>query len=196
LGLSSLFWPAPVPDTQPMTMTEAPRTDEHTPIEPTGAGLGVWVFTSFLALVALCVSVAALVVALNHQTKTTATVAATQPKPPAGADTVALHEYSVNVVPPTVAPGNHNFTIANDDRTEHELLVFHTSLAPADFPISQDGDINEDAPGMNKVSDGDNIAPGDTQKRTVDLSQPGTYVFVCNLPGHFKAGMYQVVTVK
>jgi len=199
LGLSSLSWPAPVPDTQPMTMTEAPRTEERTPIEPTGAGLGVWVFTSFLALVALCVSVAALVVATGHQTKkTTSTpaVAASRPNTPAGADTVALHEYSVNVVPPTVAPGNHAFTIANDGRTEHELLVFHTSLAPTDFPIGQDGDINEDAPGMNKVSDGDNIAPGDTQKRTVDLSQPGTYVFVCNLPGHFKAGMYQVVTVK
>lgn len=54
----------------------------------------------------------------------------------------------------------------------------------------------EEAPGVNKISDGDNIAPGATQTRSIDLSQPGTYLFVCNLPGHFKAGMSQVITVK
>src|SRR5205807_1275015 len=86
--------------------------------------------------------------------------------------------------------------VDSDGKTEHEVLVFRTSLTPSAFPMSQDGDINEDAPGMNKVSDGDNIAPGGTQKRTVDMTQPGSYVFVCNLPGHFKAGMYQTITVQ
>ena len=181
-----------------MTITDTPKTDERASREPAGAGLGVWVITSFVALVALAVSIAALVVSVNHETKRTVTntTAAPAPEAPSGGDTIALREYSVNVAPPTVSAGTHTFAIANDGRTEHELLVFHTSLAPATFPIGADGDINEDAPGMNRVSDGDNIAPGGTQKRTVDLSQPGTYVFVCNLPGHFKAGMYQVLTVK
>ena len=178
-----------------MTITEAPPTERRPVAEPTGAGLGVWLFSSFLGLLAVCISIAALVVALNHGTKPSPGGAATaQVKTPAGADTVALREYSLSVAPPTLAPGKHDFTIANDGRTEHELLVFHTNLDPAAFPIGADGDINEDA--VNKISDGDNIAPGGTQKRTVDLSEPGTYVFVCNLPGHFKAGMYQVVTVK
>jgi uncharacterized cupredoxin-like copper-binding protein len=181
-----------------MTVTDTPRTQGHdAAAEPTGAGLGIWLFSSFLALVAVCISIAALVVALNHETKPTG-AATTTPlvKTPAGVDTVALREYSVGVTPPAFTAGKHDFSIANDGRTEHELLVFRTDLDPAAFPIGADGDINEEAPGMNKVSDGDNIAPGGTQKRTVDLSQPGTYVFVCNLPGHFKAGMYQVVTVK
>lgn len=181
-----------------MTITETRTTDERTSTEPSGAGLGVWVVTSFVALVALAVSIAALVVAVNdHGTaKSTSTAAAPAPKAPAGAETVALSEYHVAVTPVHPSPGQHTFTIANDGRTEHEMLVFHTTIDPASFPIGPDGDINEDAPGMNKISDGDNIAPGGTQKRTVDLSAPGTYVFVCNLPGHFKAGMYQVVTVK
>jgi uncharacterized cupredoxin-like copper-binding protein len=34
-----------------------------------------------------------------------------------------------------------------------------------------------------------------TQARTIDLT-PGKYLFVCNIPGHFKQGMYTVVTVK
>ena len=49
--------------------------------------------------------------------------------------------------------------------------------------------------GVTLLSDGDNIDPNGTQTRTVDLSQAGTYLFVCNIPGHFKAGMYTVVTV-
>ena len=37
--------------------------------------------------------------------------------------------------------------------------------------------------------------PTRAQVRTIDLSEPGTYVFLCNLPGHFKSGMYATVTV-
>ena len=181
-----------------MTMTDTPKTDERASFEPTGAGLGVWVITSFVALVALAVSIAALVISVSHQTKRTVTSTAAAPvvKTPPGTPTIRLREYNVNVGASTLNAGNDAFTIANNGRTEHEVLVFHTDLSPAAFPLDQEGNINEDAPGMNKVSDGENIAPGGTQKRTIDLTQPGTYVFVCNLPGHFKAGMYQVVTVK
>ena len=40
-------------------------------------------------------------------------------------------------------------------------------------------------------SDGENIDPSGSQARTVDLA-PGTYLFVCNIPGHFKNGMFTV----
>jgi len=184
--------------TEPRASQERQERQQRAPQEPGGAGLGVWVITSFVALVALAVSISALVVAVNHRNKPTAAsqAATARAQTPAAGDTVALSEYHVNVIPAALPPGQHTFTITNDGRTEHELLVFHTSVDPATFPIGPDGDINEDAPGMSKVSDGDNIAPGGTQKRTVDLSEPGTYVFVCNLPGHFKAGMYHVLTVK
>ncbi len=46
------------------------------------------------------------------------------------------------------------------------------------------------------MSDGDNILPGKSQDRKIDLSKPGTYLFVCNIPGHFKQGMYTYVTVR
>ena len=189
-----------------MTMTETPRATNgpeagrRPSSEPAGAGLGVWVITSFIALLALAISIAALVVSVNHENKTTTTAApapaAPAPKATPGAGTVHLSEYKVDVGTSTLGPGHHTFTIANDGKTEHELLVFHTSIDPTVFPLDQEGNIDEQAPGMNKVSDGDNIAPGATQTRTVDLSQPGTYVFVCNLPGHFKAGMYQTITVQ
>ena len=91
--------------------------------------------------------------------------------------------------------GQVNFSITNIGTIQHELLVFKSDLAPSAYPVDKNGHIIEDDPGITLVSDGDNIDPGKTQTRTVDLTQPGTYLFVCNIPGHFKAGMFSVVTV-
>jgi uncharacterized cupredoxin-like copper-binding protein len=106
----------------------------------------------------------------------------------------ALSEWHV-AVPSTIKAGTINVEAANFGTIQHELLVFKSDLAPSAFPLDKNGDIIEDGPGINLVSDGDNIDPGKTQARTVDLTQPGSYVFLCNIPGHFKAGMFSVVTV-
>ncbi len=41
---------------------------------------------------------------------------------------------------------------------------------------------------------GDGIAPGASSGVTLTLA-PGRYELVCNLPGHYAAGMYAQVTV-
>jgi uncharacterized cupredoxin-like copper-binding protein len=91
--------------------------------------------------------------------------------------------------------GQANFDITNIGTIQHELLVFKSDLPPSSYPVDKDGNIIEDGPGITLVSDGDNIDPGKTQTRVVDLTKPGTYLFVCNIPGHFHAGMFSVVTV-
>jgi uncharacterized cupredoxin-like copper-binding protein len=106
----------------------------------------------------------------------------------------ALSEWHV-AVPSTIKAGTVNLEAANFGTIQHELLVFKSDLPPSAFPVDKNGNIIEDGPGITLVSDGDNIDPGKTQTRTVDLTQPGTYLFVCNIPGHFKAGMFSVVTV-
>jgi len=108
---------------------------------------------------------------------------------------VNLSDFKVQAAATTVAAGTVTFQITNTGTVQHELLVFRSDLPPSAYPL-KDGNIDEEAPNITKVSDGDNIDPGATQTRTVDLTQPGTYLFVCNLPGHFMAGMYQVITVK
>jgi len=115
---------------------------------------------------------------------------------PASPVPVALNDFRVGLSSTNLAVGKYTFQISNVGQVPHELLVFQTDISPASLPTASDGAIQEDAPGVNKVSDGDNLDPGASQTRAVDLSKPGTYVFVCNLPGHFKAGMYSVVTVK
>jgi uncharacterized cupredoxin-like copper-binding protein len=108
---------------------------------------------------------------------------------------VSLADFTVSSSRTTLAPGTYQVTISNTGKVEHELLVFHTELAPSALPM-KDGGVSEEAPGVNKMSDGDNIAPGASQTRAVDLTAPGTYLFVCNLPGHFHAGMVEAITVR
>jgi uncharacterized cupredoxin-like copper-binding protein len=105
-----------------------------------------------------------------------------------------LTEWHV-AVPTTIKAATVNLEAANFGTIQHEILVFKSDLAPSSFPVDPNGDIVEDGAGINLISDGDNLDPGTTQTRTVDLTQPGSYLFVCNIPGHFKAGMYAVVTV-
>jgi hypothetical protein len=117
------------------------------------------------------------------------------PAPAPSPDPVLVLDFRVLPGPTTIGPGQVDLRITNGGRVQHELLVFRSDLPPSAYPTN-DGDIVEDGPGVSLISDGDNIDPGDIQTRTVDLTQPGTYLFVCNLHGHFKAGMYSEVTVK
>lgn len=113
---------------------------------------------------------------------------------PGAPQAVILNEWKVTA-PPSVKAGKYNFTIANAGQAEHELLVFKSDLGPAQYPLEGSGNIAEDGPGITKVSDGNNIVPGTAQTRIIELSTPGKYLFVCNIPGHFKMGMFAVVTV-
>jgi uncharacterized cupredoxin-like copper-binding protein len=117
---------------------------------------------------------------------------ALSPSPASGA-TVSLTEWKVTVAG-TIKSGKTDLTITNAGVAPHELLVFKSDLDPSAYPTDAAGDIKEKGAGVTLVSDGDNIDPAGSQTRSVDLA-PGKYLFVCNIPGHFKQGMFTVVTV-
>lgn len=112
---------------------------------------------------------------------------------PSGAQTSSLYEWKV-IAATAIRSGKSNFTISNFGNVPHELLVFKSPLDPSAYPTDAAGNIKEEGGGVLLVSDGENIDPGGSQVRTIDL-KPGKYVFVCNIPGHFKAGMFTVVTI-
>ena len=72
--------------------------------------------------------------------------------------------------------------------------MFKSDRDASAYPVDKAGDIKEEGAGVELLSDGENIDPGGTQTRTIDLA-PGKYLFVCNIPGHFKQGMFTEVTV-
>jgi uncharacterized cupredoxin-like copper-binding protein len=109
------------------------------------------------------------------------------------APTISLYEWKV-IAPVTLKAGTTTFTISNFGTIPHELLIFKSPLAANKYPVDAKGDIKEEGAGVDLLSDGDNIDPSGSQVRSVDLT-PGTYLFVCNIPGHFKSGMLSVLTV-
>jgi uncharacterized cupredoxin-like copper-binding protein len=165
-----------------------------------------WTMTMFgVSAVALMFSVIAVGFALravdesklHAQAAPSAAAPAAVPLSPAPVvlSSVTLGDMIVTPSSTTIPSGKYNVTITNAGKVAHELLVFHTDIAPADLQVEADDKVAEDAPGF-KTSDGDNLDPAASQARVIDLSQPGTYLFVCNLPGHFMAGMHSTVTVK
>jgi copper binding plastocyanin/azurin family protein len=121
-----------------------------------------------------------------------ASAGALSPSPASGA-TISLTEWKVTV-DGTIKSGKTDLTITNTGVAPHELLVFKSDLDPSAYPTDAAGDIKEKGAGVTLVSDGDNIDPAGSQTRSIDLA-PGKYLFVCNIPGHFKQGMFTVVTV-
>jgi uncharacterized cupredoxin-like copper-binding protein len=152
------------------------------------------VFSIVLAGMALVASIIAIGFASTRTTR-----AAAPPLAPLATSQmpISLSEYAVGLPATTVTAGAKTLVISNRGVLQHEVLVFHpaASIDPNALPVDANGNVIEEAPGINKVSDGDNLAPGSSQNRSFDLSQPGTYVFVCNLPGHYKLGMQTVVKV-
>ena len=116
------------------------------------------------------------------------------PSPSAAANTIQLSEWKV-AMPTEVKAGMVTFTITNIGAVPHELIGFRSALDPVAYPRKKDGDVNEEGKGIVSATDGDNIDPAGTQTRTINLTTPGRYVFMCNIPGHFVQGMYLVVNV-
>ena len=112
---------------------------------------------------------------------------------PAIAPTVTLTEWSVTVAG-TIKAGKTHITSLDTGVAQHELLIFKSDREASAYPLDAKGNIIEEGAGVTLVSDGENIDPAGSQVRAINLT-PGKYLFLCNIPGHFKAGMFTVVTV-
>ncbi|HEX2580776.1 MAG TPA: plastocyanin/azurin family copper-binding protein [Dongiaceae bacterium] len=97
--------------------------------------------------------------------------------------------------------GEVTFDVANTSATmqTHEFLVMPTrltqeQLTTAEFATEEDGTkLDEKKLGQVHELDED-LAPGKSGKLTLAL-KPGRYLVLCNQPGHFMAGMRQIITV-
>ncbi|HEX9122049.1 MAG TPA: sulfocyanin-like copper-binding protein [Actinomycetota bacterium] len=108
-------------------------------------------------------------------------------------ETDPTHMY-IHLSQATVPEGKVSFVVTNEGDHTHEFVVLSTKTPAADFPIvSFEGEANridEDAPGVTNVGETGDMEPGTSKLLTIDLSS-GHYAVVCNLPGHYAAGMHQ-----
>ena len=105
-------------------------------------------------------------------------------------------------MPTRVASGQVSFVATNMGSVNHELVILPLpgNQIVGTRPIQSDGTVDEtgslgEASNGCAAGTGDGIAPGASSWVTVTLA-PGRYELVCNLPGHYAAGMYAQVTVR
>ncbi|MDP9332311.1 MAG: hypothetical protein M3Q30_03210 [Actinomycetota bacterium] len=118
---------------------------------------------------------------------------ATQPFP---SITATESDFTIQLSASRASAGPISLVVRNRGPSAHELVVFRTTLALGALPIGSDGNVNEDSTKLEKVADsGTNIPPG--QSRTLyAILTPGSYVFICNLPGHYRLGMHAALVVQ
>ena len=101
----------------------------------------------------------------------------------------------------TVAAGEVSLRVVNTGSVVHELVVLplpadqrigHREVK-SDGRVDETGSLGEAAKPCGEGA-GDGIDPGGLSWTTLQL-RPGTYEMLCNIPGHYGAGMYRTLVV-
>jgi uncharacterized cupredoxin-like copper-binding protein len=93
-----------------------------------------------------------------------------------------------------VQEGRVTFIVKNDATGEnHELLILKVASADAELPYDAAKDRVTEAK-VKKLGEISELKPGASKMVTLDLT-PGTYKLICNIKGHYMAGMSALVTV-
>jgi uncharacterized cupredoxin-like copper-binding protein len=112
---------------------------------------------------------------------------------PAGASVGAQEkEFSIALDQTTLHAGDVTFNIQNAGTIEHEFVVLKTDKTADQLPQAS-GEVDEDQ--LTAVDEVEHIAAGANATLSVNLPA-GHYVVICNIPGHYAAGMHADVTVQ
>jgi len=93
-----------------------------------------------------------------------------------------------------VPAGEVTFAVTNDSKDiVHEMLVVEVADTSKPLPyVESESRVDEDAAGhLGEVSE---LDPGASGSLTLSLHK-GTYMLFCNVPGHYAAGMWTLITV-
>ena len=100
-------------------------------------------------------------------------------------------DFSIELASSSAPAGSVSFDISNEGPSTHEFVVIKTDDAPDALPV-KDGTVEEDK--VDVVDEQEDIAPSTTATLTTDL-EAGSYVIICNITGHYEAGMHSAFTV-
>jgi uncharacterized cupredoxin-like copper-binding protein len=108
----------------------------------------------------------------------------------------------LTATPTSIPAGPVSFVATNVGSVNHEFVILPlpanqivgTRTIQSDGTVDETGSLGE-ASNSCGTGSGDGMAPGASSWVTVTLA-PGRYELVCNLPGHYAAGMYTQLTVR
>jgi len=107
---------------------------------------------------------------------------------------VELTEWGVVPIVTQSGSGTTVFHVTNSGALEHELVVFKTGLGADELPLGDDGKVDESAGEVIGEIEPGELQPGTEASATFSLGA-ANYILLCNLPGHYQAGMRAVFTL-
>jgi len=116
-------------------------------------------------------------------------------KPAAGAVKGTEKEWGIALDSYSHTAGSITFDLTNAGTIAHEFLVVNTKLTTTELLAKVDAKTHRiDEALLDVVNEQPEYLPGVPGTVTVNLP-PGHYVVMCNIEGHFKAGMYADIDV-
>jgi len=106
----------------------------------------------------------------------------------------ALASMHIAVDRDSVPAGKVTFRAVNQSKDQvHELIVVRTDPGQSELPYDQKKQevVEKRVHHLGEVAD---LKPGRSGTMTLNL-KPGSYLLICNQPGHYKAGMSTSFTV-
>lgn len=106
---------------------------------------------------------------------------------------VDMNEFSFKLDKTTIPAGEVKFTATNSGKVRHEMVVIRSDKQAAQ--LGKAGEKTGEASEQGSVGEIGDFGPGKFATTTMTL-KPGHYALICNIPGHYKAGMYSDLIVK
>lgn len=110
--------------------------------------------------------------------------------------TVTLREFKAELSSTAFPAGSITFNVKNAGTVQHEFVIMRTTLQATALPTtSAKTEVDENSSWLERMGEADHIDPGATKSFTVTMPA-GAYVGLCNVPGHYGAGMRVAITVQ
>lgn len=106
----------------------------------------------------------------------------------------SVAEWAVRTTANRAYSGDVTFAITNFGTITHEFLVVKTDLEPGKIPLGADNRFSEEGSGLEVIDEIAEFEVNTTGLLKVSL-EPGKYQLLCNIAGHYKAGMWTAFEV-
>jgi uncharacterized cupredoxin-like copper-binding protein len=116
-------------------------------------------------------------------------------QPTKGSVGATEQSYEIALSKGGIPAGKTTFQVVNVATVPHTFIVLRTDLPSDQLPLTANNTVDLESPDITVVKDVEGVQPCAPQEVSVSL-KPGSYVAICNLPGHYASGMQAAFTVK